>query len=458
MERTLHRNIYFIAFAAAISGLLFGYDAGIISGAMIFIKKTFDISNIQIGEMVSAVPLGALISSVLTGKISDWLGRKKIILTTALLFSIGSLLCSFALNPIFLIAGRFLIGIAIGMSSTSSPVYIAEIAEKERRGKLVTLFLISINFGILLSYLINLLLANSASWRLMLGLGIIPALMLAIFTIYLPESPRWLLLTGKSKAAKDILEKIHGEKKAQTEFNEIQSILMCENNTSNFTLQKQFLKVLFLGGLIGVFTQAVGINAIIYYAPTIFLKTGFNKTITSMLATVGIGFAVTFSAVMAAKFIDKFGCRKLLLTGLSGIILSLCFIIYSFIYIKQPIMLGWSILIGFILFVVCQGLSVGPACFLLPAEIFPIKIRGVGMGISIAFNWLTNFLVALFFPIALAYYGTAFVFTIFLSLSVIGWIAFFLYVPNTKNISLENIEFNMLQNQKLRWIGQRIKT
>lgn len=438
----------------SISGILFGYDAGIISGAMLFIKKTFEISSTQVGEIVSAVPLGALIAAIFTGYISDLLGRKKLLLITAILFLIGSLGCALANDPFLLIISRLLLGFAIGMGSSLSPMYISEMAEKNRRGKLVTLYLISVNFGIFISYLISLLLSHLELWRLMLGLGVIPASVLLIFSSFLPESARWLIANGKTEEGIEVLKKIHGNDGSKLEYEEIKKTLPLEKITLKSAFQFKFFKVIFLGALIGIFTQAVGINAIIYYAHTLFQKTGFNKTVITMLATLGIGFVVTLSAIFASIFIDQFGRRKLLLSGLCGIILSLLVIIFSFTYVHDQKILGWLALISFMFFVACQGISVGPACFLMPSEIFPAKIRGFGMGVSITFNWLTNFLVALLFPIALDAYGVAFVFKIFLALSVAGFSIFYFFIPETRNVSLENIELNILANKKLRLLGQ----
>lgn len=454
MVSKISYHINFIAIAAAISGLLFGYDAGIISGAILFIKKTFDVTNTQIGEMVSAVPLGALIASIIIGRMSDLFGRKKLLIFTAIFFSVGSLSCVFANTPAALIAGRLIMGFAVGMSSSLSPMYISEMAEKERRGKLVTLYLISVNFGILVSYVINLLLSSTESWRMMLGLSVVPAVILLMFSVFLPESARWLIGNGKSEKGRNILEKMHGLEKASLEIMEIESVLKKEKTSLVSIFKFKFLKVILIGVLIGIFTQAVGINAIIYYAPTIFQKTGFNATTASMLATLGIGFTVTMSAVIASRIIDRVGRRPLLLCGLAGIIASLFLVTASFSYIHNQHILGWAVLIGFILFVACQGLSVGPACFLLPSEIFPENIRGFGMGISIMFNWLTNFLVALLFPIMLESCGTVFVFKLFLVLSIIGFIIFYFYIPETRKVSLEKIEINILKNKKLRLLGE----
>lgn len=454
----LIRNIYFIAFAAAISGLLFGYDAGIISGAILFIKKTFVITDTQVGLIVSAVPFGALISAVCIGKISDWVGRKKILIATALLFISGSLVCGLTPNVEYLIAGRFLLGLAVGMSSASAPIYIAEMTEKKNRGALVTLFLIAVNSGIFVSYLVNYIFAYDAAWRSMLALGVAPAIILLVCASLLPESPRWLVVQGKAQRAFVILEKIYGAAKAKLELAEMKSISQQENTSFRIILQPQFFKIILLGIIVSIFTQAVGINAIIYYAPTIFQKTGFSEATVSILATLGIGLTVTLSAVCAAIFIDKVGRRKLLLSGLAGIIFSLIMLVSAFYFISNQQLLGWMVLISSILFVAFQGLSVGPACFLIPSEIFPAKIRGTGMGISIAFNWLTNTLVAFLFPIVLNHYGATSSFALFLVISIIGWILFYAYVPETKNISLEKIELNLLAGTKTRYLGKTLQT
>lgn len=454
MDYKLRYNINFIAIISAISGLLFGYDAGIISGAMLFIKKTFDVSSSQIGEIVSAVPFGAFVVAIIIGRLSDYFGRKKLLLLTALLFAFGSLGCALAHSSFVLIVNRLLLGFAVGMSSSLSPLYISEMAEKNRRGKLVTLYLISVNFGIFISYLTSLLLSHIGSWRLMVGIGVIPAIALFLFSLFLPESARWLIANGKLQEGINILNKIYGDEGAKTELQEIKKVSFPEKITLKTIFQFKLFKVIFLGALIGIFTQAVGINAIIYYAHTIFQKTGFNKTLTTMLATLGIGFVVTLSAIFASHIIDRFGRRKLLLSGLFGIIVSLIVIIYSFIYIQDQRILGWVALISFMIFVACQGISVGPSCFLMPSEIFPSKIRGLGMGVSITFNWLTNFIVALLFPIALDAYGISFVFQIFLILSILGFLIFYFFIPETRNVSLENIELNILANKKLRLLGQ----
>ncbi len=449
----LKQNIYFIAFIAAISGLLFGYDAGIISGAMLFIKKTFSISSAEVGLIVSAVPLGALFSALAIGKITDIIGRKKVLFATAILFILGSLLCGFALSVDALIIGRFLLGFAVGMSSSLAPLYIAEMSIEKNRGFLVTLYLIAINFGIFVSYLVAYIFSYSGDWRYMLLLGLFPAVFLGFSALLLPESPRWLILKNKLEKARQILEKIHGSEKTKVEICEIQKVISEEKASRTSRFNPNYFRILVLGAIVSIFTQAVGINAIIYYAPTLLEKTGFGQASVSILASIGIGLTVTLAAVFAAFFIDKFGRRRLLLSGLGGIILSLVFIVCAFHFIENSRLLGWTVLLSSILFVACQGISVGPACFLIPSEIFPVKIRGTGMGISIAFNWLTNSLVAFLFPIVLDQYGAAISFSFFLLISILGWMLFYFYVPETRNISLEKIELDLRAGIKMRNLG-----
>lgn len=452
MDKKIH--LYFIALSAAISGIIFGYDAGIISGAILFIEKNFLISSYQMGLIVSAVPIGAIFSAASIGKLSDAIGRKKILIFTAIIFALGSLFCASATQIFELVLGRLFLGVAIGMCSSAAPMYIAEIAEEKLRGKLVTLFLIAVNGGLFISYATNYILAPHDAWREMLALGAVPAALLLLCAFFLPESPRWLMLKGKAQQALSILNKIHGEHAAAKEMQEIRAVVQQEQLSLKKIINSRYFKVIILGVLISVFTQAVGINILIYYAPTIFQKAGFSEATVSILATMGIGFTVTIAAIIAALFIDKVGRRKLLLIGLSGIILSLIIMCYAFHSIQNQHILGWTILVSSIFFVACQGLSVGPACFLLPSEIFPAKIRSYGIGISIAFNWITNSVIVFTFPVILNKYGAAFSFGLFVILSSIGWLLFYYFVPETKHVSLEKIEMNVLAGKSLRDIGE----
>lgn len=442
------------AIVAALAGLLFGYDAGIISGAILFIKETFNITPQQVGTLVSAVPLGALIAAAICGKLNDWLGRKKILFATAILFILGTLLSALAHDISMLYSGRLLIGLAIGVGSFSAPLYIAEISEQKHRGALVTLNQLAIVIGIFLAYLINYAFAASHNWRWMLGYGVIPALILFICCFFLPESPRWLVSKSKISEALKILRYIHGDQQANYEMAQLTQVAKVERMRFTDLMRRNFWKVLLLGILVSILTQAVGINAIIYYAPTIFQQTGFSAATTAILATTGIGLINVIFTLIAVRYLDKIGRRKLLMIGISGIVLSLIILSSAFAMgVNHSVSLAWLALGSMLLFVACQAFSTGPACWLIPSEIFPVSVRGLGMGLSVAFNWGTNVLVAALFPVVLAVWGGTIAFLIFLIIALIAWLYFYFYVPETKNVSLEQIELNLLDGKNTRELG-----
>jgi sugar porter (SP) family MFS transporter len=442
----------FIAIAAALAGLLFGYDVGSISGALLFIKDTFNLTSAQQGLVVSAVPFGALVTSALGGKFNDFLGRKKNLILTAALFFIGALVCALANNVVTLGLGRLLLGFAIGIGSFSAPLYISEIAKQKYRGGLVTLNQLAIVTGICLSYGLNYALSAQGEWRLMLGFGVIPALILFVSAILLPESPRWLMTKKQNTAAKNILTRIHGEAEATKEYNKLNEVLQQEDNggKANF---RSFYKVLTLGILVSILTQAVGINAIIYYAPKIFSEAGLAKNTVDILATLGIGLVNVIFTLVAVRLLDQFGRRRLLLIGITGIVLSLVAIVAVFLVGTISPKMAWFVFGCFIVFIACQAIGTGPACWLIPSEIFPVKVRGLGMGLSVAFNWGTNVVVAFLFPIILNNWGGANAFLIFLIIAVIALIYFYMNVPETKGVSLEQIEENLNAGKRMRDLG-----
>ena len=452
MKSSLSTTI-FMASIAGLAGLLFGYDAGIISGAMLFIKGVFHLNDVWQGAVVSAVPFGALVFALFGGKLNDMFGRKIALLFTAFMFGLGTLFCAFAGSTETLIIGRLLLGFAIGIGSFSAPLYIAEISPEKYRGALVTINQLAIVSGILLSYLVDYWFAPTAAWRWMLGLSFIPAVMLFLGAIKLPQSPRWLMTKQRVSDAQKVLDRIHGPEKAKLEMADIKTVLTEEKLTLRQSLSDSYLRIILLGVFVSILTQAVGINAIIYYAPTIFESTGFSHGAHTLLATVSIGLVNFIFTILAIYLLDRVGRRKLLITGICGIVLSLVVLTVGFAYGIQKGPLSYIILISMMLFVACQGFSTGPACWLIPSEIFPLKIRGVGMGIAVAFNWGTNVIVGFLFPIVLHRWGATASFGIFLVIAVIAALYFYFQVPETKNMSLERIEENLLQNKPLRELG-----
>lgn len=443
-----------IAAMAAMAGLLFGYDVGVISGAILFIKQAFLLTSLQEGMVVGAVPFGALAAAAACGKFNDFMGRRSNLLITAVLFVIGSIGSTMATGPDMLIFSRLVIGLAIGMGSFSAPLYISEVSEQEHRGGLVTLNQLAIVSGILLAYLVDYLFSGADAWRYMFLCGVVPAMVLFIFAWLLPESPRWLMMRGKTEKAHRILKRIHGKEEAQKEFSELQKVTALEKNTSKSILQKGFIKVLLLGVLVSVFTQAIGINAIIYYAPTIFKLTGFSHTTAALLATLGVGIINVVFTIIAIRLLDVFGRRPLLLVSVAGIVLSLIIMVIAFTGdIQGHIVLAWLTFFAIILFIACQAIGTGPACWLIPSEIFPTSMRGLGMGLSVACNWGTNVVVAFLFPVILSHWGGLTSFAIFLVIAIIAFVYFYRYLPETKGVTLEHIEKNLYAGIKTRDLG-----
>lgn len=443
-----------IALVAALAGLLFGFDVGVISGAQLFLQKTFHLSPAEQGLIVSGVPFGALVASALCGKFNDILGRRNNLIFTALLFTVGTIGCAVAQNVNTLIVFRCIVGLAIGVGSFSAPLYISEVSEERHRGGLVTLNQLAIVIGILLAYCIDYAFTSTQNWRAMFISGLLPALLLFILAWFLPESPRWLMVRDKFKKAKAILRRIHGEEEAEKEFNELQRVINKEHDSSKQKQHKHFSKVLWLGVLVSILTQAVGINAIIYYAPTIFKLTGFSHNATAILATVGVGAVNVIFTIVAIRLLDVFGRRPLLLVGVAGIIVSLVVMVIGFsVDIQQHIILAWFTFVAALMFVACQAFSTGPMCWLIPSEIFPTNVRGLGMGLSVAFNWGTNVVVAFFFPVVLAHFGGVTSFAIFLVIAITAWIYFFKCVPETKGVTLEHIEENLYAGKGTRQLG-----
>lgn len=445
--------MYLIATVAALAGLLFGYDAGIISGAMLFIKHTFQMTDTQLGIMVSAVPFGALIAAALCGRLSDLFGRKIILIVTAILYIVGSILSTISPTIDILILSRLLLGFAVGLGSYSAPMYIAEIAKYNTRGGLVTLNQLAITVGIMLSYIVDYIFAYHGHWRYMLGCGFIPAIILFVCVLTLPESPRWLITKGRLEQAKEILRKIHGQD-SDVEFQRMQETISHRALSFTEILRSGFIRVLMLGIVVSIFTQAVGINAIIYYAPEIFQTAGLAKATSSILATAGIGLINVIFTVLAVFCLDRFGHRRMLLIGVAGIILSLVIATSAFAFGVTSLALAWGIIGSFVLFIACQAIGTGPACWLIPSEIFPTEARGVGMGLSVAFNWGTNVVIAFGFPIVLNSLGASWTFGIFLAIAVIAFLLFSAWVPETNKVSLEQVERNIAAGKKLRNLGE----
>ncbi len=323
-EGTSSGFVYVAAVFAALGGLLFGYDTGVISGAVLFITKQFALSVFPTELVVAVVLLGAAMGALSGGRIADWLGRRLTLLITSLIFIAGAMVCALAGSLTMLVAGRLIVGLAIRLSSVV-PVYISEISPANARGWQASLYQLAITIGILSAYLVDYAFAGSENWRWMLGLAAIPGVLLGLGMIALPETPRWLLERGRTDDARKVLRRIRGNANIDSEFKEIQNTLSLGSERGRFSdlLAPAVRPALIIGVGLAVFQQVTGINTVIYYAPHIIQAAGISSASGAILATAGIGLVNVIMTVVSMLLIERAGRRPLLLTGIIGMIISL---------------------------------------------------------------------------------------------------------------------------------------
>lgn len=447
-------SLYIVAVIASLGGLLSGYDTGVISGALLFINESFNLTDTLQGVLVSSILIGAVVGASTNGILADIFGRKKIIILTAIIFILGSLMCAFAPNILVLIFSRIFVGLAVGIVNFVIPLYLSEISPKHIRGTLVSLYQWAITAGILFAYLINAIFAHvTFDWRFMLAAGVIPGLILLTGMLFMHDTPRWLVMKGRYAQAKEILEKIDSQTNSDEQIQAIQLTLQdSSNKTKNKVIFEKWMFMPFVVGIGVMFTQiCTGINTIIYYAPTIFKNVGFDSNIGAIYATVGIGVVNFLMTIVAMYFIDRLGRKPLLYFGLIGIMISLLAIGCAFQFIDYfGENLKWVTVGGLITYIVCFAVSLGPVCWILVSEVFPLKIRGVAMSICSVSNFVFNFFVISSFPVLLNRVGGTITFCGFAFVSLLCIIFVYFYVPETKGISLEKIEENWIKGIKPR--------
>ena len=417
---------------------MFGFDVAIISGAVPFIQPYFGWNELQLGWGVSSLLLGAIAGAFGSGVLSDMYGRKKVLIVVALFFAVSCTFTALATSSIVFISARVFGGLAVGAASVLSPMYVAEVAPSKNRGMLVSVYQLAIVLGILCSYTINYGLHNiDNNWRWMFATGIIPSVLFFVGLFFIPESPRWLYKAGKKDDSLKVLTGIGGESLAKVEILEIAESL--KGDSSSVSMGELFKpsvrKVMFVGFLLAIFVQISGINTIVDYAPKILLAAGveINNALlqTSMVGL--INFIFTFVAIF---FIDRIGRRSLYLIGSMGMVITLIMLAISF-YLKME---GVFTLICILLFIAFFASCIGPVFWTLVSEIFPNRIRGKAVAFASFTQWIFNFLVVLLFPHFLASLGGAKTFLFLALMSFLQLLFTYLYVPETKGKSLEEIE------------------
>ena len=462
--------VYIIAVIAATGGLLFGFDTGVISGAIPFFQKDFGIDDSTIELVTSAGLLGAILGALFCGKITDRLGRKKVILASAIIFAVGAIWSGIAVDTWNLILARLFLGIAIGVSSFAVPLYIAEISPAKVRGMLVSMFQLMVTIGVLVSYLSDLFFADEndiSCWRLMFYVGVIPACVLLVGMVFMPETPRWLMSRGRHNECVDILNKIEGKEQARISLLQMQEEIKrneMEKSGWKELLQPWLRTPLFICIGIMFFQQFVGINTVIYYSPKIFLMAGFDGTVAAIWASVGIGIVNVVFTVISLYLVDRIGRRKLYFIGLSGIAFSVLCLSACFIYANQLGEIGrWLMVIFMFGYVAFFAISIGPLGWLVISEIFPQKVRGLGTSIGSLAVWIFNCIVSFTFFKIIDFFsipGTEIVvgqttsenpagaFFLYGFIAVLGLVWGYLFLPETKGLSLEEIEQKWRKNRE----------
>ena len=482
--------IWLISVVAALGGLLFGYDWVVIGGAKPFFERYFDLASIAnllkpywilrrlglgtpegvSGFANSCALIGCLLGALVAGALSDKFGRKRLLIVAALLFAVTSI--GNALAPTFAIfvVWRMLGGVAIGLASNLSPMYIAEIAPAQMRGRLVSVNQLTIVIGVLLAQLINWFLVcnmglqiehalgpdatavakdqfiqnswyGQAGWRWMFGVTAIPSLLFFLGMFFVPESPRWLAKNGKSQSAQAVLQKIGGENYAGAAFTEIESTLVNEIERVNFRdlLEPKLKKVLLLGVALAAFQQWCGINVIFNYAEEIFRAAGYDisSVLKNIAWTGSVNLAFTF---VALGVVDRGGRRPLMLFGAAG--LAVVYMAMAFCYHGH--VQGLPMLLLVLSAIACYSMSLAPVTWVIISEIFPNRIRGAAMAIAVAALWLACFILTYTFPILNAHLGAAGTFSLYAAICVLGFIFIYFKLPETKNKTLEQIEKDLV--------------
>lgn len=434
---------YLIFIIGALGGLLYGYDNGIISGALTYIPKDIPLTSFQSGLVVSSMLFGAVIGAGSSGPLSDKIGRRRLVLFIAIIFALGAFILAIAPNVTILVLGRIVIGLAVGGSTATVPVYLSELAPTELRGSLGSLNQLMITIGILAAYLVSYGFADMGAWRWMLGLAVVPSIILLIGIAFMPESPRWLLENKTEKAARHVMQITYSDEEIDREIKEMKELAEKTESSWSVLKSKWLRPTLIIGCTFAILQQFIGINAVIFYASPILTKAGFGES-ASILGSVGIGVVNVLVTVLALFIVDKIDRKKLLVVGNIGMVASLV-IMAILIWTLGIQSSAWIIIVCLSLFIVFFGASWGPVLWVMLPELFPTRARGAATGIATLVLNIGTLIVAQLFPMINAALDVEWVFLIFAAIGVVALIFVIKFLPETRGRSLEEIEIELRQ-------------
>ncbi|XP_039001854.1 polyol transporter 5-like [Hibiscus syriacus] len=466
MKPKKNKFAFACAMLASLTSMLLGYDLGVMSGAIMFIKEDLRISDVQIEIVVGVLNLYCLVGCIVAGKIADWIGRRYTMVLANVIIFVGSLFMGFSVNYAFLMVGRFVAGIGVGFAIMSALLYNAEISPASSRGFLTSFPEVCINVGILLGYVSNYAFSKlplSIGWRLMLGIGAIPPVFLVFAVLAMPESPRWLVMQGRLGEAKIVLEKtLDTKEEAQLRLNDIKEAAgipqdcggdeVVPKKTNGKGVWREFLlhptpavkHVLICAVGIHFFQQASGIDAVVLYSPRIFDKAGITSSNDKLLATVAVGFCKTIFIFVATFLLDKVGRRPLLLFSIGGMVASLATLGFSLTIINDSeAKLTWAIALCIttvLAYVAFFAIGMGPITGVYMSEIFPLRLRAQGMSMGAAVNRVTSGVVSMTFISLYNAITIGGAFFLFAGIASVGWVFFYACMPETRGKTLEETE------------------
>ncbi|CAA2998962.1 transporter (major facilitator superfamily) [Olea europaea subsp. europaea] len=463
------RNKYALACSilASMTSILLGYDIGVMSGAIIYIKKDLNITDVQKEVIMGILNVYSLLGSAAAGRTSDWIGRRYTIVFAGAIFFVGALLMGFATNYAFLMVGRFVAGIGVGYALMIAPVYTAEVAPASTRGFLTSFPEVFINFGILLGYVSNYAfskLPTHLSWRFMLGIGAIPSIFLAIGVLAMPESPRWLVMQGRLGDAKVVLDKtsdsLEESKLRLADIKEAAGIPEeCNDNIVSVNKKSHgegvwrdlilrptpaVRHVLMCAVGIHFFQQASGIDSVVLYSPEIFEKAGITDDTDKLLATMAVGFTKTIFILVATFLLDKIGRRPLLLSSVAGMVLSLVGLAIGLTLITHSDhKLVWAIALSIasiLSYVAFFSIGMGPITWVYSSEIFPLRLRAQGCSMGVAANRVTSGVISMTFISLYKAISIGGAFFLYAGIAMVAWVFFYTLFPETQGKTLEEME------------------
>jgi sugar porter (SP) family MFS transporter len=432
--------IWRVALIAALGGILYGYDMGIIAAALIFVRESFHISTRMQEVVVSIVLIGAMLGAVIGGGVADRIGRRATLLWGGGLFVLGSVLAPLSPDVLTLIAARALLGLAIGFTSVTAPVYISELAPPQSRGRLISLYQLALTVGIALADLVGYWLAGQQAWRWMFGIGVAPACLFLILVATLPESPRWLFAHNKTDEARSVLSTYIDAEGTRLFLEDIQVALQVKMDKRWGSLWTAARGSLVIAVGFTVLQQVTGINTIIYYGPQIFSLAGITSNRSAIFATLIVAVTNMLATIIALLFVDRIGRKPLLYVGVGGMTTALFVLSWAF-YHQSSLgsALGLVATICLVAYIACFAFSMGPIAWILVAEVFPLQVRVRGVAAATIGSGASNFLVSLTFLSIIAAVGNAVTFAIYGVFCVLTLLFVRFVVPETKGRDLESI-------------------